>query len=125
MSRTIRRGKRTRNFHKYIGIGLIWGENRRTHISVSYPGGRYNDISDEPLWKDREYESYEDYVAYEIRKYHMDRKHWSKTPSWCFRVEVQKQKRAHKAALHYALATGREDELILVRNGQDAEWMWW
>jgi len=124
MSRTTRRGKPSRNFHKYIGLGIIWGENRRIHICHSYPGGWYNDISDEPLWKEEEFETYDDYAAFEIRKYHMDYRPWNKTPGWCHRVEVQRQKRLHKATLHHAIRNGSEDEMILVRLQQDAEWLW-
>lgn len=124
MSRTIRRGKPSRDYHKYIGLGTIRHENERTHVCVSYPGGWHHEISVEPRWTGDGHLTYEDYAKENIRNYHMDFKPWHKTPSFCFRVEVQRQKRRHREALHHALRNGREDELFMERVRQDMQWMW-
>ena len=120
MSRTIRRGKPSRNLHKYISMGKLYHENRVCH------GWRWNKIEPILYWKD-DYDdmtTYEQYASLKIREYHMDYRPYNKTPSFCFRVEVQRQKRRHQDALHHAIRNGREDELFLERVRQDMAWMW-
>lgn len=121
MSRTTRRGKPSRQFRKYINLDVIYHENRNYHSRWGI--GEFNGLL---LWKDDrdDQKTYEEYAALKIRKYHMDFRPWNKTPGYCHRIEVERQTRLHKAALHHAIRNGTEDELILVRLQQDAEWMW-
>jgi len=126
MSRTTRRGKPSRQFHKYISLGIIWGENRRIHICHSYPGGWHNDISDEPLWKEEEFDTYDDYAEFKIRKYHMDYRPWTKCPGYYHRMDTMKQKRLHKAALGQAMRTGDFDVVLgPYTNEAKRMWEWW
>lgn len=125
MSRTTRRGKPSRQFHKYIGLGVIRGEYDCVWLSIC-EGYRFYSGGTSEIWKNGNDDptTYEEYTAEKIRQYHSDYRPWHKTPGYCHRIEVQRQTRLHKAALHHAIRNGSEDELILVRLQQDAEWMW-
>lgn len=124
MSRTIRRGNPNRNFHKYIGLGVIRGELDCVWLSICEGYRFYTGGYTIPVWKDHDDHTYDQYTDQKIREYHMDYRPWHKTPGFCHRIEVQRQKRLHKAALHHAIRNGSEDAMILVRLQQDAEWMW-
>lgn len=126
MSRTTRRGKPTRQFHRYIGLGVLKAENKRDHICLSYPGGWYMDISDDPFWKEDGYESYDSYAEYKIREYHKDYRPRSKCPGSYHRVDTLRQKRQHKAALGQAMRSGDFD-VVLEPYVNEAKrmWEWW
>ncbi|MNC13985.1 hypothetical protein D3C76_212410 [compost metagenome] len=125
MSRTIRRGKPSRDYVKYISIGTICHQNKMFH------GSRW--LSRKPpvaylYWKDDENDTttYEQYAALRIRRYHMDFRPRSKCPGDWYREDTLRQKRQHKAALSKALQTGDFD-VVLEPHVNEAQrmWEWW
>lgn len=123
MSRTIRRGKPSRNFHKYIGLGVITHEKRRWYSYWSMPehqGHLYwmNGANDTT--------TYEEYAAFAIRRYHMDFRLRDKCPGFMHRVDTLHQKRQHKAALGKAMRSGDFDVVLEPYvNGAKRMWEWW
>lgn len=120
MSKTTRRGKPSRQFHKYIGLGVICHENRKWYSYWSMPhhqGHLY--------WKDGadDQTTYEEYAALEIRKYHMDYRPRTKCPGYYHRVDTLRQKRQHKAALGQAMRSGDFD-VVLEPYTNEAKRMW-
>lgn len=126
MSRTIRRGNPNRNYHKYIGLGVLRAENERLHICYSYPGGWHNEILDQPYWMDDDFKEYDAYAEFNIREYHMDYRPRDKCPGFMHRVDTLKQKRQHKAALDNAMRSGDFD-VVLEPYVNEAKrmWEWW
>lgn len=123
MSRTIRRGKPSRNFHKYIGLGLLRCENERTHLCISYPGGWHNEIVNEPYWMDDKFTEYDAYAEFNIREYHMDYRRWTKCPGMYHREDTMRQKRKHKIEMYRASRT-EDYDVILSPRVNEAERMW-
>lgn len=123
MSRTIRRGKPSRNFHKYIGLGIIDHENRRwyhKHALGAQQGHLYwKDGVDDPT-------TYEEYTNLKIRRYHMDFRPWNKCPNEVHRMDIQLQKRRIKALVNDAIRTGDYD-VVLPPMGSIGHriWEWW
>lgn len=109
MSRTLRRGKPTRNLHHYLNLHIIWGEYYRYCLSY-------------PLWKDGENDPrpYEQYVATEIRHYHQDKPKRG-LPRYVRQLDVGRQTRQHKRLIHRAICAGDYD-VALTRMGQHASW---
>lgn len=123
MSRTTRRGKPTRNFHKYIGKGVICNENRRWFSYWAIP-----EHQGHLYWKNgaNDTTTYEEYVALEIRRYHMDYRLRDKCPGFMHREDTLKQKRQHKASLSKALHSGDFDVVLEPYvNGAKRMWEWW
>lgn len=123
MSRTIRRGKPTRQFHKYIGLGVISNENRRWFSYWGMP-----EHQGHLYWKDgaNDTTTYEEYAAKEIREYHMDYRLRSKCPGMYHRVDTLRQKREHKAALSKAMRSGDFDVVLEPYvNMAERIWDWW
>lgn len=123
MSRTIRRGKPSRNYHKYIGLGVITHENKRWFSSWSPPS--YNGTL---YWKDDENDTktYEEYVAINIRQYHMDYRPYNKCPNWVHHMDIQYHRRQSKRAVYEAIRTG-EFDVNLPTMGRVGKriWEWW
>lgn len=126
MSRTTRRGKPSRNFHKYIGLGVIRQENRRVHVCHSIPGGWHTDLSDDPEWFEDGYKSYDEYAEEKIRHYHMDYRRWTKFPGHVNRLDIEYHRRQCKRALYEAMRYG-EFDVILPTMGKVGQriWDWW
>lgn len=120
MSRTTRRGKPSRQFHKYIGLGIIKPENYRWFSYWAMPEHQghlyWKDGADDPT-------TYEEYTALEIRKYHMDYRPRDKCPGYYHRVDTLRQKRQHKAALGQAMRSGDFD-VVLESYTNEAKRMW-
>lgn len=126
MSRTHRRGKASRNYHKYIGLGVIREEKRRTHIWFSIPGGWYSGLSPVPEWQDDGYASYEEYTELKIRQYHMDYRPRSKFPGHVNRMDIEYHRRQCKRAIYEASLTDEFDVMLptMEKRGQRI-WDWW
>jgi hypothetical protein len=121
MSRTIRRGKPTRNIHKYIGLGII----REEHDNYTYwTSLGWLDLG-YPYWKDdiNDQRTYDEYCRDEILDYHRDKKKWRchGLPRCVRKEDVDKQKREHKRAIHNAVRSGDYD-VVLRTLVKDAAW---
>lgn len=123
MSRTTRRGKPSRSFHMYIGLGIIKPEKHRWwhwRALAEHQGHLYwKNGADDPT-------TYEQYAALKIRRYHMDFRPRDKCPGFMHREDTLKQKRQHKASLSKAMRSGDFD-VVLEPYVNEAKrmWEWW
>ncbi|WP_274644933.1 hypothetical protein [Pseudomonas serbica] len=108
MSRTIRRGKPSRNFARYNRIGVIDHENR---VYFSYRAGDF-----QQTWCEGDGKSYEEYAAREIRWFHSDfrSRRFSNVPRACRKADNDAQKAKHLQAIRVALSTGDYDVCLSV-----------
>lgn len=118
MSNTIRRGIPSRNYRKYISLGIIHHENgmwmsRWTRYMAGF------------IWLEsaEDKSTYDQYAEAKIRQYHMDYRPKSKCPGFCHRVDTLRQKRQHKAALFQAMRSG-DFEVVLEPYVNEATRMW-
>ncbi|MDT8925228.1 hypothetical protein RBE51_20760 [Pseudomonas taiwanensis] len=113
MSRTLRQGKPTRNRQYYQQIGVIYSE------------ADVYQFSGIPRWVDdwRNPGSYEDHVRQSVRKHHRD-KGGRSVPGFCRRLDVKKQGREHRHAIHQALRSG-DLEVTLSRLNKRNSYNWW
>lgn len=124
MSRTIRRGKASRNIRKYMDLHVIVGENR---VYGYYPAYNWFDVK--LAWKDGadDTRTYDEYCRDEIRFYHSEMYWITSTkglPRYVRCLDRNKQKRRHKQAIHNAVRSGDYD-VVLEAMRHDAEWMWY
>ena len=119
MSRTIRRGKPSRNLKKYIKLHIICPENKTYRLGQWCP---YNGLS---YWKDDwdDQTTYKEYVEAAIRNYHKDKPVYG-CPGWLKRIDVKNQSRKHRDAIRNAWKTGDWD-IVLVKLDKAQEWMWY
>jgi hypothetical protein len=113
MSRTLRLGKPSRNYHYYLKMSVIWGP-----AEVSPYNG-------EPYWiEDRNNPgSYNDYVRREVRKHHRD-KGGRNVPNFCRKLDVKIQAREHRLAIHNGLRSADLD-ICLNRLQMRNSYNWW
>lgn len=119
MSRTIRRGKPSRNLKHYIKLGVIRHENRTIQYGMGYS------LNGLPEWKDdlgdtRTYDQYFDSV---VRQYHADWKYGWGAPCYVRAIDVAHQTRKHKLAIHNAMMTGDFD-VVLEKMSKAAVRVW-
>lgn len=122
MARTIRRGKPSRNKHKYIKLGVIRHENRTIQYWAGY---RLNGL---PEWKDDldDPRTYDEYFDEKVRLYHAEWGYHRGIPCYVRAVDVARQTRMHKAAITKGLKTGDFD--IVLERMDKAEvrvWAWY
>lgn len=122
MSRTNRRGKPSRNFHKYIGLGIIDHEERQWYCRWGIP--EYQGML---YWKDaNDPTTYEQYAEKKIRQYHMDYRHRHKFPGYVNRMDIEYHRRQCKRAIYETLRDG-EFDVVLPLMGKVGQhiWYWW
>lgn len=123
MSRTTRRGKPSRNFHKYISLGVIDHENRRWYAYWAMP-----EHQGHLYWKDGAFDTttYEEYTEKKIRNYHMDYLATRKAPGHVNRMDIEYHRRQCKRAIFETLRSGEFDVMLPVmeKRGQRI-WDWW
>lgn len=97
MSKTIRRGKPSRNYSRYTKLGVIHHEHDG-FISCY-------DKSYISLWEQFDGQSYGDYLEATIRDYHRDGRQgqFSGVPREVRRTDVQAQKLKHQRAIRRAI----------------------
>lgn len=107
MSRTTRRGVRSRNLRKYIKNSVIWSENEGFHSQSTGEFVCY--------WYDHAYpnRTYSDYVRVEVRNHHRE-KASKGIPRWIRKVDTANQTRSHKLAINQALKS-KDYDVVLVR----------
>ena len=103
MSRTTRRGKPSRNFARYMRIGVIHHQNR------SYFSQRLGDF--EPIWCEGDGKTYAEYATETIRRYHTDcDSYWhGNVPRAWRKADNDAQKAQHLQAIRVAISTGDFD----------------
>jgi hypothetical protein len=103
MSRTIRRGKPSRNFARYNRIGVIDHENRG-YFSYRTAEFRLN-------WCEGDGKSYDEYASEEIRVFHADfhSRRYGNVPRVYRKLDNDAQKAKHLQALRVAISTGDYD----------------
>ncbi len=120
MSKTYRRGKPSRNFHKYIGLGIIHHENRRwfNQWALSqYQGHLYwKDGHDDPT-------TYDQYTSLKIRHYHMDYRPWFKSPGWVNRMDIEYNRRQAKRSIYEAIRD-QDFDVIVPKMGKVGQRIW-
>lgn len=106
MSRTHRRGQRSRNLRKYLKKGIIWPENKGFHSQKTREFV--------PYWYDNNFpdRTYWEYVEAEVRKHHQEKARTG-TPRWIRKVDVANQTRSHKLAISQAMKS-RDYDVVLV-----------
>lgn len=104
MSRTIRRGRPSRNLHHYKSICVLKSEHSRIFF---YYGGSslYWEFDSRGLTKDFKYS---DYVQMNIRNYHRDKSNFGNC-RYARIADVKNQSRAHKRAIMRAMKSGDFD----------------
>lgn len=124
MSRTLRRGKPSRNYHKYIGLGVIYHEYRKFHHYWSLP-----EHQGHLYWKDGEFDAttYDEYAEKEIREYHKDYRFRNiKFPGWVNRMDIEHHRRQCKRVIYEGLRDGDFDVIIpTMRQDGQRIWDWW
>jgi hypothetical protein len=102
MSRTIRRGKPSRNFARYNRIGVIDHENQGY---FSHWTGEFG-----LTWCEGDGKTYDQYAMEEIRLFHADYRNWySSVPRVYRKGDIAAQKAQHLQAIRVALSTGDYD----------------
>jgi len=114
MSRTIRRGKPSRNFARYLKLGVIRHEN----AGFFYPDGKFA-----YSWEDRNVKSYDQYLRKTIREFHGDYYSYcfSGVPRKARKLDTNAQKAKHLQAIRVAVSTGDFD-VCLVRLKKFYSW---
>lgn len=105
MSRTNRRGQRSRNAQRYQDLGVIWPD--RAGFQSRWTGEFI------PYWVERDNDTftYEQYVADEIRKYHQDKRQCG-IARYARKADLAIQTRAHKRSVRLAVKTGDYDVVL-------------
>lgn len=106
MSRTHRRGQRSRNLHQYLNNGVIWSDR------AGFTSSRTGDFV--PYWHDPAFpdRSYWEYVLSEVRDYHREKGSRGIT-RWIRKVDTANQTRQHKLAISQAIKT-KDYDVVLV-----------
>lgn len=113
MSRTIRRGKPTKDLNFYYRNHIFDAENR---VSV-YDG--------EPYWKWKFEGTYEEYVEIERSNYHKDGNHYPGGIPWTWRnFESRSLRQKHRYECHIALRQ-IDEEVVLTPFKRDLGWWYW
>lgn len=118
MSRTIRRGKPSRNFARYTRMGVIDHENR---AYFSYRAGDF-----QFTWCEGDGKSYAEYAAEEIRVFHSDYRsyRYSNVPRAWRKGDNDAQKAKHLQAIRVAVSTGDFD-VCLTALKKFYAWNYW
>lgn len=106
MSRTYRRGQRSRNLHQYLHHGVIWSERE------GFTSSRTGEFV--PYWHDQAFpgRSYEEYVRTEVCDYHREKRSRG-IARWIREVDTANQTRQHKLAISQAIKSGDYDVALV------------
>jgi hypothetical protein len=119
MSRTLRRGKPSRDRHHYQKLGVIWGPNEVMHAWWRTPSEAV------PYWIDDADNpgTYSEYVTRNVREHHQDKRRCG-TPRYVRHLDIRIQTREHRHAIHSGLRTGDFD-ITLTRLAKRNSWNYW
>lgn len=113
MSRTIRRGKPTKDLNFYYKNHIFDAENRVS----PYNGEAY--------WTWRFEGTYDEYVAEERSAYHSDKHRFGSGIPWWFRNTYERKLRQrHRQEIHHGLNTEDQD-IGLTRYQHNLGWYYW